>query len=137
MDKVLLLSQLRLDEGLRLRPYLCPAGKLTIGYGRNLDDRGITLPEAEQMLLNDVNAVEKELCAVRVYTYLDPVRQAVLANMAFNMGMPALRGFKKMFECLELCDYEGAAAEMLHSKWAAQVGGRATRLAKLMKSGVA
>ena len=44
-------EQLMIDEGFRSKPYSDTVGKLTIGYGRNLDDVGITRNEAFQMLL--------------------------------------------------------------------------------------
>lgn len=135
MNRLLLLNQLRRDEGLRLRPYRCSAGRLTIGYGRNLEDRGITREEAEQLLRNDVDDLHRELLGLRQYVYLDPVRQVVLANMAFNLGVSGLRGFRRMLNAISLGDYALAAKEMLDSKWAVQVGERAVRLAEMMRSG--
>ena len=41
------------NEGIRLHPYLCPAGYLTIGVGRNLDSIGITRAEAFYLLDNE------------------------------------------------------------------------------------
>ena len=49
-----LIEQLKRHEGKRLFPYHCTANKLTIAYGRNLDDVGVTEEEAELMLVNDV-----------------------------------------------------------------------------------
>lgn len=135
MNKHLLLKQLRADEGLRLRPYRCTEGKLTIGYGRNLQDNGISRDEAEQLLRNDVDEIERELKGIRQYHYLDPNRQTVLANMAYNMGVSGLKTFKLMLANISLGDYDGAAREMLNSKWARQVGDRAKRLADIMRTG--
>lgn len=45
-------DQLIRDEGLRLFPYRCPAGKLTIGVGRNLDDNPLTADEVMVFLLS-------------------------------------------------------------------------------------
>ena len=135
MNKNLLLQQLRQDEGLSLRPYRCTAGKLTIGFGRNLESNGITRDEAEQMLRNDVDEIAFELGSIRQYLFLDPIRQTVLANMAYNMGIPTLKTFRLMLANISLGDYEGAAREMLNSKWARQVGDRAVRLAEIMRTG--
>lgn len=66
---------------------------------------------------------------------LNYVRQAVLINMAFNLGKAKLLGFKRTLEAIALRDFDNAALYMLQSKWAAQVGQRAIRLAKQMKSG--
>lgn len=137
MDRTLLRSQLERHEGLRLKPYRDTVGKLTVGYGRNLDDVGITPEEAELMLDNDISTVERQLETVDEYQALDPVRQAVLANLCFNVGFKGIIGFKRMWRALAKRDYAGAAAEMLDSKWANQVGQRATELARIMRTGEA
>lgn len=124
------------DEGLRLKPYICPAGKLTIGVGRNLDDKGITKAEALLLLDHDINEVVMALHRkLPWFDYLGLARQDVLVNMAFNMGVTALLKFKKMLAAVEAGDYHRAADEMLASKWAGQVGRRATRLAVVMREG--
>ena len=135
MNRNILIDQLKRDEGLKLRPYLCTAGKLTIGHGRNLEDNGISREEAEQMLQNDIDDVVAELGAIRQFNYLDPIRQTVLANMAYNLGVPTLKKFRNMLANISLGDYNEAAKEMLDSKWARQVGDRAIRLAEIMKTG--
>jgi lysozyme len=135
MHRHLLLKQLQRHEGLRLRSYLDTVGKLTIGYGRNLDDRGISEDEAGFMLDNDIDLAVAELERLPLYLSLNPVRQAVLANMCFNLGMPRLLGFKRMIAALCREDFHAAAFEMLDSKWADQVGERAVELAGLMITG--
>jgi lysozyme len=70
-----------------------------------------------------------------LFLSLNPVRQVVLANMAFNMGMPTLLTFGRMLGALAEKDWDRAAAEVLDSKWARQVGSRATELAELMRRG--
>ena len=47
-------------EGLKLKPYLCTAGKLTIGVGRNIQDRGITYQEAMMLLENDIRLIKAQ-----------------------------------------------------------------------------
>jgi lysozyme len=135
MDRQLLESQLKRHEGLRLRPYRDTVGKLTIGYGRNLHDVGISQAEAEHLLQNDIDAVEQMLERVDGYQSLSPVRQSVIANMCFNLGMTRLQGFRKMWSAIRRADYATAAKEMLLSKWASQVGGRSAELAEMMRSG--
>lgn len=131
-----LVQQLLRDEGLRLRPYRDTVGKLTIGVGRNLDDVGVSGDEARYLLHNDVSRTLYELASHLPWTTnLDLARRGVLANMAFNLGMAGLLGFKKMLRAVQNQRYLDAAREMLDSKWAAQVGDRATRLAKQMTSG--
>lgn len=124
-------------EGLRLRVYLCPAGKLTIGYGRNLDERGITEEEARLLLANDITDFHAQLMGRLggIFTRLDPVRQAVLIDMAFNLGINGLLKFKAMLTRLAAKDYAGAAEEMAASHWAAQVKGRALTLIAMTKTG--
>jgi len=131
-----LMAQLLQHEGLRLKPYKCTAGKLTIGIGRNLDDVGITEDEAFSMLRNDVMRVVKEVSvAFPVIESLDSVRADVIYNMAFNLGISRLRGFKKMWKAIEAQDWEEASVQMLDSKWARQVGKRSTDLAQQMVTG--
>lgn len=133
-DKVI--EQLILHEGVKLKPYKCTAGKLTIGIGRNLESRGITEHEAYMLCSNDVNDINRDLqFQWPFYTHLDDARRAVLLNMAFNLGISGLLKFKKMLAALLQLDYSKAAAEMLDSKWAKQVGSRADDLAKQMRTG--
>ena len=123
-------------EGLRLRPYRCTAGKLTIGVGRNLEDNGITPEEAMTMLRNDLGWVNGALDNdVPWWKGLDPVRQSILQSMVFNMGAPRFLGFSKAITAMQQGDWEYAAIEMLDSLWARQVGTRANELAEMMKTG--
>ncbi|SOB60621.1 Lysozyme [Pseudodesulfovibrio profundus] len=130
-----LTEQLKRHEGLRLKPYRCTAGKLSIGFGRNLDDKGINEGEAETMLWRDVAEARALLERHSGFLRLDEVRQAVLINMCFNLGISRLMQFQKMWRAISYEDWEQAAAEMLDSRWAKQVGDRATELAAQMKSG--
>ena len=135
MNRQLLRSQLERHEGLRLKPYLDTVGKLTVGYGRNLEDVGISRDEADFMLDNDIDQVERQLETVDEYRDLDPVRQTVIANMAFNLGFAGLMGFKNMRSAIDRRDWDRAADEMLNSKWARQVGVRAVELSEIMRTG--
>ena len=123
-------------EGLRLKPYRDTVGKLTIGVGRNLDDVGITREEALMLLNNDIAQVRREVN--RTFAWfpdLNPVRKNVVLNMVFNIGLPRFRQFKKAIAAIRAKEWEGAAREMLDSRWARQVGRRARELARMMKSG--
>lgn len=136
MDREKLAAELIRDEGLRLEPYVDTVGKLTIGVGRNLADRGISKAEAEFLLETDIGLVEDVLDTwLSWWRTLSEVRQRVLANMCFNMGIAKLRGFKNTLAAMKTGDYEAAAAGMRRSLWARQVGARAERLAKMMKTG--
>ena len=129
-------SMLVRHEGLRLFPYECTAGKLTIGVGRNLEDVGITEDEAIYLLRNDIARCAAELAQAKpIVKSLDDVRYFVLLNMAFNLGITRLLKFKKMWEAIEDSRYTDAALEMQDSRWCEQVGGRCKELAVLMENG--
>ena len=137
VDRAAMTRQLRLHEGERLKPYRCTAGKLTIGVGRNLDDRGITREESAMLLANDIAAEERELLrALPWVAMLDEVRQRVLLDMSFNMGIVGLLGFKRTLATIQAGEYQAAATMMLDSKWAKQVGQRAERLSRMMATGM-
>ncbi|OGG93575.1 MAG: hypothetical protein A2508_10320 [Candidatus Lambdaproteobacteria bacterium RIFOXYD12_FULL_49_8] len=121
-------------EGLRLKPYLCPAGKLTLGVGRNLEDCGISQEEAEYLLENDLNRVLSELeSQLNWFGQLPGEAQEVLANMAFNLGIHGLMGFNKTLEAFKQHDWKNAAKEMQDSLWARQTGPRALELASKIR----
>jgi lysozyme len=152
-----LIEKLIQHEGLRLQVYEDSLGIATIGIGRNLEDRGITpeelewmdipnmaivhtmgITEADAMYLarNDVQIVEEELLRAHpCVDRLDAVRQLVLIDMAFNLGVPRLCKFKKMWAAVEAEDFSTAAKEMLDSRWANQVKSRSTKLAHAMHHG--
>jgi len=122
-------------EGLRLKPYMCPTGHLTIGYGHNLEN-GITVDMAEYILQRDLALAQMEVGAnISWSSQLDDARQYVLVDMSFNMGIGKLLTFKKFLAALKKSDYFTAAKEMLNSRWAAQTGRRAKELAEMMKTG--
>lgn len=127
MDLLTLKESVKKYEGLSLKPYVCPKKKLTIGYGRNLDDMGITLREADIMLENDLLHLKLELeDRVPVFKLLDNVRRNVLLEMAYNMGVPNLLEFKNTLkylnEAVKKVDadhlfFHKASVEMLDSQW--------------------
>jgi len=123
-------EQLLVDEGLRLKPYRCTAGRLTIGVGRNLEDRGISESEALLLLDNDIADSWGRLAARQPWVLAAPEAvQEALVNMAFNLGVAGLLGFKETLALMKTEKYAEAARAMLASKWARQVGKRAERLA--------
>ncbi len=135
-EREALAAGLRLDEGVRRFPYTETVGKLTIGVGRNLSDRGLSDDEIDYLLQNDITLVIDDLNrALPWWVELSPVRQRVLANMAFNLGLSRLKGFTRMLSAMRRKDFAAAAQEMRSSKWAEQVGARAERLARLMEAG--
>jgi|TARA_R110000796_G_scaffold1364_1_gene5438 lysozyme len=136
MDYMRLIAQLRKHEGVEHKPYTDTVGKLTIGVGRNLDDRGLSDHEIDFLLQNDIQLVEEELDQWWPHwRSLNQTRQLVVADMMFNMGRPRLSQFKMFLAALQAANYEMASTEMLDSKWASQVKGRATTLADMMSTG--
>jgi lysozyme len=125
-----------LHEGLKLKPYKDTVGKLTIGVGRNLDDVGISEDEALMMLDHDLTDCEVALTKYDWYVKLDDVRQGVIIELAFNVGLAKVLAFKKMISALANKDYAGAANELLDSSWATQVGtSRADNMASRLLRG--
>jgi lysozyme len=155
--KDFLIEKLIAHEGLRLEVYQDTLGINTIGIGRNLDDRGITQDELDWMdyptiehvysdgiteadavhlAQNDVQIVEEELLRAHPCVEdLDAVRQLVLVDMAFNMGVPRLCKFKNMWNAIHEKKFDIAAKEMLDSRWANQVKSRSVKLANAMHNG--
>ena len=126
----------RHHEGVRTHPYQDTVGKITIGVGRNLTDRGLSVDEINQMFQNDMTIAADILdiwCPLwRGFT---ANRQAALLSMAFNLGGPRLSDFVKLNQALVAGDFEEAATQALDSRWAKQVGRRADEIARLLRSG--
>ena len=136
MISAALVSQLKEHEGLRLKPYKCTEGYLTIGYGRNLDSNGITQLEAELLLMTDISNSIKELDDMFPwYKAMSEQRRNVLVDMHFNLGTTKLLKFQKFIDFCVAGDFYSASMEMLHSKWAKQVGLRAVKLSAMMREG--
>ena len=107
---------------------------ITIGIGRNLDAKGISLEEAKILLVNDILEARKDIHDNLPWASALPDDvQAVLVNMTFNMGVGGLLAFKKFLAALQSRRYEDAHHEMLQSKWATQVGVRAKELAAIVR----
>ncbi len=138
MNLLHLEAQLKQDEGLSLTCYKDSLGNWTIGYGHLLSREcaPITAQFADLLLQADIEALCKQLLKVEWWLQLDQVRQEVIANMAFNMGLNGLLLFKHMIAAIRIKDYRTAAEEMGKSLWAKQVGKRAARLRDEMKSGI-
>ncbi len=148
-----LIEQLKKHEGFEPDYYQCTAGKKTIGYGRNVDNNPFTdeefemlgrdnfdvIPmtedEAEILLLNDVRQVEAAITHLLPWNKLSSARQAVCTSMAFNLGTAGFSRFKLMIGAINDAYFDKAAQEMLSSRWAKQVHGRAIELAEQMKTG--
>ena len=129
-----LIEQIKRHEGLRLKVYRCPAGKLTIGYGRNLEDNGISEEEAEYLLINDLRFVEDSLARrLAFWDNMPKGVQQVLINMGFQLGINGLTAFRRTLALLDAANYKAAAEEMLNSRWARQTPNRARELAQIVR----
>jgi lysozyme len=148
ISRAALRNDLMRDEGFRQFPYFDCCGKpyrqcacsvkgaLTIGVGRNLDANGISKLEAEVLLDHDIYSAEQ--AAAKSFDWFEALserRQQVVVNMIFNLGIAKFRGFGNTIAAIKAKDYVKASMQMLASRWAAQVGARATRLAKMMRDG--
>lgn len=133
------IDQIRADEGEVLHAYEDHLGYLTIGIGRLIDKRkggGISSHEATYLLQNDITTRASALrTRLPWFEHLDGARKSVLLNMSFQMGVAGLMKFKKTLAKVESGDYEGAASNMLKSKWARQTPARAKRMAEQMRTG--
>ncbi|EPY02700.1 lysozyme [Magnetospirillum fulvum] len=106
---------IRQCEGLRLKAYLCPAGKLTIGYGHTGPDvkTGMTITEedANTLLSRDLVAAEKAIVGAVSVTITDNQFSA-LVSFVFNLGAGNFYG-STLLKKLNANDIFGAADEFL------------------------
>lgn len=141
-----LIAYLKAEEGLRLKAYKDTVGVWSIGYGANLEAMGLTDVTASQMEITRFQAEDylraeaaKALSGVEAafpwWGQLDPVRQAIVVAMVYQLGLTGLRGFKRFIAAIQAKDYVKAAAEMMDSKWARQTPNRAARAALMLKDG--
>lgn len=134
--QLLLYNQLKTNEGYREKLYTDSVGKVSIGIGRNLTDVGLRPDEILYLWHNDVLEVEKALDArLPWWRSLDDVRQRVVIDLCFNMGIVTLMTFKSTLAAIQKGDWSAASKGMLSSKWAKQVHDRATKLATMMETG--
>ena len=121
-------------EGLKLKPYICPAGHLTIGVGRNLDDLGISKDEAMYMLKNDIKRCENELREIFLnFDELPENVKLVLIDMIFNLGKTRFLKFRHMIQAVKNRDWKAMIEEMKNSKWCKQVKSRCEDDVRLIK----
>ena len=138
MDLELLRAHVKWAEaasGPELFPYRDTVEKLTIGYGRNLDDRGISPAEAEFLLDNDIADAIADAKTLPYWGSLGPVRQLAIVDMVFNLGLTKFKKFVRLNNALSIQDYSLAAHEMKDSKWYRQTERRAKVLVRAMSTG--
>lgn len=134
-----MVALLSLHEGRVPHAYQDSLGYWTIGVGHLIDKRkGGKLPERiiDALLEHDIKEHSLPLYqALPWLSSLDEVRQAVLLDMAFNLGVAGLLKWKNTLAAIERGDYSAAAAAMEASLWARQVKSRARRLVRMMRTG--
>lgn len=141
-----LIAYLKAEEGLRLKAYKDTEGVWTVGYGTSLRAMGLTDATAAEMEITRFQAEDylraeaaKALAGVEAaflwWHDLDPVRQAIIVAMAYQLGLNGVRGFKRFIAALQAKDFRIASAEMMASKWARQTPNRAARAALMMRNG--
>lgn len=143
-------EQLIRDEERRTHPYVdccgkswklctCPLkGNLTIGVGRNLDAKGLSLGEIELLLAHDIADAEIDVTDHLPWSgALDDGRRAALTALTFNMGIEGLIVHNpKMLAALQAGDHAEAKRQLLDGPYKEQVGARAYRLADQLEDGV-
>jgi lysozyme len=122
-------------EGLQLKPYLCTANRLTIGYGRNLSEKGLTEEEAEYLFANDLREAIAYAETLNCFKHLNDARKHVIVDMVFNLGPTRFQRFRNFLAALDAKNYTLAADEMRKSLWYTQVKRRARRLEEMMRTG--
>lgn len=130
-------------EGYREFPYLDTTGNFTVGIGHKIAidqvkdyNTGITLANAITLLESDIQLATGECSGmIPCFSALDAIRQGILIEMCFQLGLSGLLAFKKMLAALESGRFDDAAQEMLDSEWHSQTPARCEELANLMKIG--
>lgn len=135
LDILALTEELQLDEGFSAIPYKDSLGVWTAGHGWNMEARPISRAAAEFILREHILEAVADAERYEWYHTLTDARQRVIVNMLFNLGATRFRSFEKTIGFLERGDFQSAAAEMLDSVWARQVGHRASRLSAMMSTG--
>ena len=139
MNLTRLREQLKFDEGVVDHAYPDSEGFLTIGVGHLIDPRKggkLSLNVIEYILSDDIDRIVYRVGREFAwYKDLNDVRQEVIINMVFNLGLEGFKGFERTISAIERGDWLDASREMLDSKWSGQVGQRAIRLANAMRTG--
>ena len=121
-----IIDMLRRHEGLRLHPYHCSENKLTLGIGRNIEDRCITEKEAIYLLNNDIKRVISNLDKIWIVWRTFPEKaQLVCIDMSFQMGIAGFMKFKETRKLMELGKWLEASEEVLRSRYSIQTPNRA------------
>ncbi len=128
-----LLTHVAHSEGFESRAYQCPAGKLTIGYGTNIEV-GLSKEEGLLLMAHRLNKSRNALQAqVPFFTDLPSEVQFVLTDMAYNLGVAGLLAFRNAFAAAERADWATMAQELMDSRWYRQTGNRSRALVAVIE----
>jgi len=131
----ILVARLTRTEGRKNKLYVDTVGKITGGVGHDFTDKGLPNEVIDLLLKLDILEAYNDAATIRVFPNLDPIRQTVLIDMVFNMGLDSVKAFVNTLHYIELGRFDEAANQMLQSKWAQEVGNRAIELAEIMRTG--
>lgn len=131
-------------EGCRLKPYRDSLGIWTVGYGRNLEAVEFTQAEVDFMFATDYDRAVRGARTLPVYAELNEVRQGVLVEMVFQLGLGGVKKFKNFLAAALVGRWQRAHDEMLFknpgesdewSDWRKQTPRRAEELAGIFRNG--
>ncbi len=109
------LDLIRKYEGLQLAAYVCPGGKLTIGYGHTGKDvkagQTIDVERANELLINDVQRFESAVNELVMVPMTQGMLDALI-SFSFNLGVGSLKS-STLLKKLNADDREAAANEFL------------------------
>ena len=131
-DVDLAVTRLQTEEGFRGTAYRDIVGKLTIGYGFNVD-AGISKFAAGELMRAQVAEIRQQLTAYTWWPEGDDTRCSVFLDLAFNMGVGGLLHFPHMLACAEAKDWPGAADALLDSQAARMLPTRYKALGDLLR----
>lgn len=143
-------QQLIRHEGLRLKPYKCPANHNTIGVGHNLDANPlpdvlshhldvfgcITEDMAFELLEQDVAQAVTD--CNRLYKDFDKFterRKHALIDFVFNVGFRTAKSFYNTNRAINRGDWEAAAKGLENSLWYRQVASRGPTIVEMVRNG--
>jgi len=128
-------KRLQYEEGFRGKPYYDINGFQSIMFGRNLDANPFTQQEGLLLLELGIKKRIKKIQHWKAYQAANTARRSVLVDMAYNMGVHRLKGFKRMLKAYRYENWEKAAIELLDSKAARELPTRYNQLARIVRTG--
>jgi lysozyme len=142
------IEQLKRHEGYRDKIYKCPAGFNTLGYGHNIDANPLSTVDSE-FFKRDARACSESLLRGDIVSFVNAIkakksfvddfsqpRQDALINLTYNMGAGWLTLWSDTWRQIKMEQWVVVGNDIRRSKYARQVGQRASELAAQLESGV-